>query len=63
MNVYFEAAAMILVFVSLGNYLEDLAKTRTKSSLEKLVSLVPEKWDETNRRYLCRSTNFTNLSW
>ncbi|MGE4341685.1 MAG: heavy metal translocating P-type ATPase [Bacilli bacterium] len=42
MNVYFEAAAMILVFVSLGNYLEDLAKTRTKSSLEKLVSLVPE---------------------
>jgi len=42
-NVYFEAAAMILVFVSLGHYLEDLAKTKTKSSLEKLVNLVPDK--------------------
>lgn len=43
MNVYFEAAAMILVFVSIGNYLEDIAKLRTKSSIEKLVSLVPDK--------------------
>lgn len=42
-NVYFEAAAMILVFVSLGHYLEDLAKTKTKSSLEKLINLVPDK--------------------
>lgn len=42
-NVYFEAAAMILVFVSLGHYLEDLAKMKTKSSLEKLMSLVPDK--------------------
>ncbi|HKM02798.1 MAG TPA: heavy metal translocating P-type ATPase [Bacilli bacterium] len=43
MNVYFEAAAMILVFVSIGHYLEDLAKMKTKGSLEKLISLVPDK--------------------
>lgn len=43
MNIYFEAAAMILVFVSIGHYLEDLAKIKTKSSLEKLISLVPDK--------------------
>ncbi len=43
MNVYFEAAAMILVFVSIGNYLEDLAKMKTKGSLEKLINLVPDK--------------------
>ena len=36
MNVYFEAAAMILVFVSIGHYLEDLAKMKTKGSLEKI---------------------------
>lgn len=42
-NVYFEAAAMILVFVSIGNYLEDIAKMKTKGSLEKLISLVPDK--------------------
>lgn len=41
-NVYIETAAMIVVFVSIGNYLEQLAKVKTKTSLEKLISLVPE---------------------
>lgn len=40
-NVYIETSAMILVFISIGKYLEDLAKARTKSSLEKLIGLVP----------------------
>ncbi len=40
-NVYIETSAMILVFISMGKYLEDLAKARTKSSLEKLIGLVP----------------------
>lgn len=41
-NVYIETSAMILVFVSLGKYLEELAKVKTKSSLEKLIGLVPD---------------------
>jgi heavy metal translocating P-type ATPase len=41
-NVYFEAAAMILVLVSLGKYFEALAKSKTTSSLENLLSLTPE---------------------
>lgn len=40
-NVYIETSAMILVFISLGKYLEELAKVRTKTSLEKLIGLVP----------------------
>lgn len=42
MNIYFEAAAMIIVFVSLGNLLEEVAKSKTKSSLQRLVSLAPD---------------------
>lgn len=42
-NVYIETAAMILVFVSLGKYLEEVAKVKTKTSLEKLIGLVPDK--------------------
>lgn len=41
-NVYIETSAMILVFISIGKYLEELAKARTKTSLEKLIGLVPD---------------------
>lgn len=41
-NVYIETSAMILVFVSVGKYLEEIAKARTKTSLEKLIGLVPD---------------------
>lgn len=41
-NVYIETSAMILVFVSIGKYLEEIAKARTKTSLEKLMGLVPD---------------------
>lgn len=42
LNVYFEAAGMILTLVSLGKYFEALAKSKTTSSIEKLMSLAPE---------------------
>lgn len=42
MNLYFDGAAMILTLVSVGKYIEALAKDKTTSSLEKLVSLAPE---------------------
>jgi Cu+-exporting ATPase len=41
-DVYFEAAGMILTLVSLGKYFEALAKSKTTSSIENLLSLVPE---------------------
>ena len=41
-NVYFEAGAMILVLVSLGKFLESIAKDKTTSSLEHLLSLAPD---------------------
>lgn len=37
--VYFEAASVILVFVSLGKMLEERAKTKTGSALKKLMGL------------------------
>lgn len=42
MNIYFESAAMILVFISLGKYIEAKATTKTKSSINNLLSLLPE---------------------
>ncbi len=40
--VYFDSTAMILTLVSLGKYLEALAKSKTTSALEDLLSLAPE---------------------
>ncbi len=40
-NVYFEAAAMIIVLVLLGRYLESRAKGRTSEAIQRLVGLQP----------------------
>lgn len=42
MYLYFESAGMILVFVSIGKYLEELSKNRTTDSLTKLMDLKPK---------------------
>jgi Cu2+-exporting ATPase len=41
-HVYFEAAAVIVVFVSLGKVLEERAKTKTGTALKKLMGLQPK---------------------
>lgn len=41
-HVYFEVGAMVLVFVSLGRWLEAKGKRRTNESLDKLVALLPK---------------------
>jgi Cu2+-exporting ATPase len=41
-HVYFEAAAVIIVFVSLGRWLEDRAKSSTGSAIRKLMGLQPK---------------------
>ena len=40
-SLFFESAAMILTFVSIGKYLEDLSKRRTTASVESLIKLNP----------------------
>lgn len=41
-HVYFEAAAMIIVFISLGKLLEEKAKSSTSSAIKKLIGLQPK---------------------
>lgn len=42
MYLYFESCGMILVFVSIGKYLEGLSKRKTTSALESLMDLAPK---------------------
>lgn len=42
-KLYFESAAVIITLILLGKYLENRAKTKTSSSIEKLMNLVPEE--------------------
>ena len=42
-SLYFDSAAMILTFVSLGKYLEGLSKRRTTRAIESLMDLAPKK--------------------
>ncbi len=41
-NLYFESAAVILAVISLGKYLEQKAKSRTSSAIEKLINMAPK---------------------
>ena len=41
-HVYFEAAAVIIVFISLGKLLEEKAKSNTYSAIKKLIGLQPQ---------------------
>ncbi|MBS6397515.1 MAG: heavy metal translocating P-type ATPase [Clostridiales bacterium] len=41
MNLYFEAAAMILALVTIGKYMESRSKNRTSDAITKLMDLAP----------------------
>ncbi|KAA2240929.1 copper-translocating P-type ATPase [Chitinophaga agrisoli] len=41
-HVYFEAAAVIIAFISLGKLLEEKAKSNTSSAIKKLMGLQPQ---------------------
>lgn len=41
--LYFESAALILVFISLGKYLEALTKGKTSDAIKKLIGLQPKE--------------------
>jgi len=40
--IYFESAVMILIFISLGKYLETAAKGKTSQAIKKLIGLAPK---------------------
>jgi len=40
--LYFESAVMILIFISLGKYLETAAKGKTSAAIKKLIGLAPK---------------------
>ena len=42
-HVYFEAAAVVIAFISLGKLLEEKAKSNTSSAIKKLIGLQPKK--------------------
>jgi len=41
-HLYFESAALILVFISLGKYLEAITKGKTSEAIKKLIGLQPK---------------------
>jgi Cu2+-exporting ATPase len=41
-HVYFEAAAVVIAFISLGKFLEEKAKSNTSSAIKKLMGLQPK---------------------
>ena len=42
-NLYYESAALILVFISLGKYLEVMTKGKTSEAIKKLIGLQPKE--------------------
>src|SRR5574344_2959975 len=42
-GLFYESAAVVVTFVSIGKYLEKRSTRKTKGAIEKLVALVPEK--------------------
>lgn len=42
-HIYFESAVLILVFISLGKYLEGLTKGKTTEAIKKLIGLQPKE--------------------
>ncbi|MBU4023134.1 cadmium-translocating P-type ATPase [Patescibacteria group bacterium] len=42
-HLYFESAAFILIFISLGKYLENLTKGKTSQAIKKLMGLQPKE--------------------
>lgn len=40
-NLYFESTCMVIYFIKLGRYIENLSKNKTKDAIKKLVQITP----------------------
>ena len=43
MNLYFESAAIVIYFVKLGRYIDEISKDKTRETIQKLVKITPNK--------------------
>ncbi len=43
MNLYFESSAIVIYFVKLGRYLDNINKDKTKEAIQKLVEITPNQ--------------------
>ena len=43
MNLYFESSAIIIYFVKLGRYIDNISKDKTKEAIQKLVEITPNQ--------------------
>lgn len=41
MNLYFESTAIIIYFIKLGRYIDEVSKDKTKEAIQKLVKITP----------------------
>lgn len=42
-ELYFESSAIVLFFIKLGRYLDEISKDKTKEAIQKLVQITPSK--------------------
>ncbi len=42
MNLYFESSAIVIYFIKLGRYIDEISKDKTKEAISKLVKITPE---------------------
>ncbi len=42
-NLYFESAAIVIFFIKLGRYVDNISKDKTKEAIQKLVQITPNK--------------------
>ena len=43
-SLYFESTCMVIYFIKLGRFIEDISKDKTKDAIKKLVQITPQKW-------------------
>ena len=41
-NLYFESTCMVIYFIKLGRFIEDISKDKTKDAIKKLVAITPQ---------------------
>ena len=43
MDLYFESSAVVIYFIKLGRYIDNISKDKTKEAIQKLVTITPTK--------------------
>ena len=62
-SFYFESAVFILVFISLGKYLEAITKGKTSSAIKNLMGLQPKTCYNNKKWQGVGNSNFGSAGW